>query len=267
METSLSIATPPFEAGSNALPNAAPAPQGDGASRQAWQREMERVQAERWFQHAPTATASAPQESPHDAESAPAPESRPPTQLPRPPLAWTSLKADGSSAARRTAFGNGTLSGTMYSFGGASGAAPAPEAQCAPSAQEASALTRFDVRSGVSAPPAASLKDGPEPSADATAATARPQDLRERAPVRVHLQWDDGVAHVWVGVDRRMDSGRSAVALAVLRQLRDQGITVGRLTCNGSDVPLDPAHQDAAPIFTVSTAHPDTVTHTKQREF
>lgn len=265
MVTSLSIATSPFETGPNASSTAAPAPQGDASSRQAWQREMERVQAERWFRHEAGSTASAPEGPQLCTASSCAPEARQESRQPRPPLAWAGVKADPGRALR-PGFGNGALSGTMYWVGPASGADTPRECL---GEQEALAVMPPDVRPGGRALPGAVSKERQEAFAHAAGTQDLPQDLQERPPVRVHVQWNDGVAHVWVGVDTPADSERSAVVLAVLRQLRDQGMTVGRLTCNGSEVLIDPGHQDAAPIFTVSTdpSDPGPVTNTKQREF
>jgi hypothetical protein len=60
-------------------------------------------------------------------------------------------------------------------------------------------------------------------------------------PVRVHVQWQDGVAHVWVGVDAAHAGHLPRVAETVTRWLAGQGIRVASLTCNGEPWPTDTA--------------------------
>ena len=222
---------------------------GDGTEREAWQREMERAQARDWFRGAAADTPAAPAET-HTRRGAAA-QARPHMAracLPQAPVAWTTVtplppaaipadpEQSGHTAWARppSADGDDTFAGST--------AAP-------------DALTHTDRRT---------VDDRVRTAIASRRAIENTIPGRDAPPVRAYVEWQGGTAHVWIGVDARGSAQLAAIAEAVVQRLRDQGLRIGRLVCNGTEHPM-PASITSNPS---TTSEADVVVHiTPPREF
>ncbi|KQV92869.1 hypothetical protein [Rhizobacter sp. Root1221] len=204
-------------------------------ARLAWQREMERAQTETWFkkQTAPPPGPDARARGDGRPAQAPANPSIARTVAPpHPVFTWAPAQEAGQVAVDSAGHQGRALAGTAEF---AAATASRPFAIGGPAAAPVPAP--LNVR-----PSAPNLITGPAPT-EAPAVLLQLADVAE--PVRVHVQWDDGVARVWVGVDAAHADHLPRVAGMVTRWLAGQGIRVASLTCNGEPWPTDTAFFDS----------------------
>ncbi|SEK92954.1 hypothetical protein SAMN05216359_10415 [Roseateles sp. YR242] len=252
------------------ITNAAPASgtpprRDDEPARDAWQREMERAQANTWFHHesgeAADSTASRTGQ-PASAQASAAAQPASVRTQPQPPLPWSGMSA--TSLCPSVAAAAGPAAGSVV--------APT-EALARSEAQDglaAAATPEQPRRSGDMLSRTSSTLATPATATSPDALAAEAQALAEglgtpESPVRVHVQWKDKTAHVWVGIDARVTAPQAEVAGTVVRQLREQGLRVGRLICNGTELPVP----DPDPVLSkpASRPGPDVVAHITTREF
>lgn len=224
---------------------------GDGPARDAWQREMERAQARDWFRAAAVDTTAAPAET-HNHRGASA-QARPHVaraRLPQAPVAWTTATSLPPSAIP----------------------APTDPQQSGHTAWARPPMADDDDTSaGSTVAPNAQVQTHRRAVGDRVRTAIAPQHTHEDTtpghhapPVRAHVEWQGDTAHVWIGIDGRGAAQLTAIAAAVVQQLRDQGLRVGRLVCNGTEHPV-PASTTAHPS---TTSDADVVVHiTTPREF
>jgi len=220
---------------------ATPSREASDLGRQAWQREMERAQTESWFKQQAAARQSGPLPKAMPAyRPGAAPVDRPAAcgvTPPHPVFAWAPARAAAHVVVHPAASASAT---------------PPTAAQAGANGTMANADAELPVP--VVAPAAASVPPNGCPAMDRLAACATepggaPAVLLDidgvAAPVRVHVQWDEGVVRVWVGVDAAHAEHLPRVASMVTRWLAGQGVRVMNLTCNGEAWPVDTSFFDS----------------------
>lgn len=249
----MSIIDPAAQAGqADPARSSTPARAAADPARLAWQREMERAQTEAWFKKPSPPPGPGPRAH-GDGRLAQAPVDPSSTRTvtpPHPVFTWTPAQEAGQVAvesarhqvpALASASEFAAVAASRPWAAGGSAAAPVP----APLSVRPSAPNRVA---------------GPAPT-EAPPVLLQLADVAE--PVRVHVQWDDGVARVWVGVDAAHAGHLPRVAEMVTRWLAGQGVRVTSLTCNGEPWPTDTA------IFDSRRPDADAVIHITEttREF
>jgi hypothetical protein len=222
---------------------------GEGPARDAWQREMERAQARDWFRGTAVDPTSAPAKThayrgaeteahPHVARA----------RLPQTPVAWTTVASLPPAAIPAHSEQSGHTTSARPTL--ADGDVMSARATAAPDVQvPTNRRTVYGCVRNAIAPQRAQVNTTPG---------------RPTPPIRAHVEWHGDTAHVWIGVDARGSAPLAAIAEAVLQRLRDQGLRVGRLVCNGAEHPV-PA---STTFNAVATSDADVVVHiTTPREF
>ena len=222
---------------------------GDGPARDAWQREMERAQARDWFRGAVADTTAAPAET-HTRRGAAA-QARPHmarARLPQAPVAFTTVSPPPTAAIPADPEQSGHTAWARPPL--ADGDDTSAGSTAAPDAQTHTNRRTVDDRVRTAIAPRRALENT-TPGRDAQ-------------PVRAHVEWHGDTAHVWIGIDARGAAQLTAIAEAVVQRLRDQGLRIGRLVCNGTEQPV-PASTPSNPS---TTSDADVVVHiTPSREF
>lgn len=232
------------------------APEQGGLS---WQREMERAQMSTWLAHEPPShstpnpsTSSAPTAATHGQPRSPVAPA--PRRSGDPASAHPALAAAAIGKAAPSAHSGPTCAATApadvprtSSFtrpaAGSSAIRDTEPGRRAVGVNTVPASTgNMPLRpislqpSPLAAPPAT---PGPargldsDTGLDPTDARAAPTVSTERPPARVHIEWRDGQAHVWLGVDASLADRRRELAATVTASVRAQGLEVASLTCNG----------------------------------
>jgi urease accessory protein UreF len=82
----------------------------------------------------------------------------------------------------------------------------------------------------------------PSPEASSGSSGSAPTD-----PMRVYAEWNEDGVRVWLGADADRLADISRIARALRNQLKQQGVRLYSLVCNGTDISLHDAVA-AAPV-------------------
>jgi hypothetical protein len=260
------------------LPRQGRASQGhktdEGADGRAWQREMERVQAEGWFKRQDPAGAD-------HGTRAPDASDRPRTARVEQPGPRTGTTRTGPVCiAKNAAFTNSapeseaptitTPARPQVSVAMPCGLAlqPTRVPTSTPPRADASALahqieqlvghrtvwTASPIERGAvhGLPDSDPHVQGPTSGSAAEEASipGHSSDAAERPPVRVHVQWGDQTASVWVGLDQSAKLHAAAVLDLISRWIEDSGFELQSLVCNGNPWQRPTSRLSPLPAFT-----------------
>lgn len=90
--------------------------------------------------------------------------------------------------------------------------------------------TRVDLPGSASTLSEGALEESAETRTGADQSAAPP---KSRSPMRVHVEYHTGRAHVWLGIDAPLAGQRQELAAVVAGTIRAQGHELASLTCNG----------------------------------
>lgn len=189
-------------------------------SKEAWQNEMERAQAQQWFkpalnyrQHAATATAALPA----------TPDGKP---------AAAEVRLDLASVTRGVAMQSVRLGPDFANATGARLDAPASRPL---EATQAALDTAFARPSRLGVPGRSGM---PLAAPGDFAALASVRDVAAKSagvlqPVRIHLETGAEGAHLWIGASMGATKQIRQAVAEVRRRLDERGIALTGITCNG----------------------------------
>jgi hypothetical protein len=218
-------------------------PADDLAWRGAWHKEMEHQQAGAWLKPAAPAPAArtAWQERPGTTARAAAPAA---PEKPAPATTLAERRADLVSALPRPT----ASAATPVSLPPAAGARPAAlraMAQVLYAAVPGEAVRIGTRRRGAPPPgPASGGEDAFRPADPCAASLDGP-----RQPVRLHVQWGDTGAALWLGLDAAFADQAPAIARQLQRALADAGMRLASVTCNGAELALHGGSPDLLHSF------------------